>query len=92
MAVVPEYHRQGIGTKLVEAGNQKIKDAGYPFIIVVGHVEYYPRFGFRPAREYGIKCEWDIPDDVFMVLVLDQRKTQGVSGLARYRHEFSTVS
>ena len=55
MAVVPEYQRRGIGTKLIEAGNRKIKDAGYPFIIVVGHAEYYPRFGSRPAIEYGIK-------------------------------------
>lgn len=92
MAVVPERQRQGIGTKLVETGNRKIKDAGHPFIIVVGHAEYYPRFGFRPASEYGIKCEWDVPDDVFMVLILDQAKMQGVSGLAKYRDEFWTVS
>ena len=39
MAVVPEYQRRGIGTKLIEAGNRKIKDAGYPFIIVVGHAQ-----------------------------------------------------
>jgi putative acetyltransferase len=92
MAVVPEYQRQGIGTKLIEAGNRKIKDAGYPFIVVVGHAEYYPRFGFRPASEYGIKCEWDVPDEVFMLLVLNETKMQGASGLAKYRHEFSTVS
>ena len=92
MAVVPEYQRQGIGTKLIDAGNRKIKDAGYPFIIVVGHAEYYPRFGFRPATEYGIKCEWEVPDDVFMLLILDPAKMQGVSGLAKYRHEFSTIS
>ena len=91
MAVLPEHQRQGIGSKLVEAGNRKIKDAGYPFIIVVGHAEYYPRFGFRPASKYGIKCEWDVPDYVFMVRILDQAKMQGVSGLAKYRHEFSTV-
>ena len=66
MAVLPEHQRQGIGSKLVEAGNRKIRDEGYPFIIVVGHPEYYPRFGFRPASKYGIKCEWDVPDDVFM--------------------------
>ena len=92
MAVVPEYQRRGIGTKLIEAGNRKIKDAGYPFIIVVGHARYYPRFGFRPAIEYGIKCEWDIPDEVFMLLVLNEAKMQGASGLAKYRHEFSTIS
>jgi putative acetyltransferase len=91
MAVLPEHQRQGIGTKLIEAGNRKIKDAGYPFIIVVGNAEYYPRFGFRPASKYGIKCEWDVPDDVFMVLMLDQAKMQVVSGLAKYRAEFSKV-
>jgi putative acetyltransferase len=92
MAVLPEYQRQGLGTRLIEAGNRKIKDAGYPFIIVVGHADYYPRFGFRPANEYGIKSEWDVPDEVFMLLVLNEEKMQGVSGLAKYRLEFSTVS
>jgi putative acetyltransferase len=92
MAVLPECQRQGIGSKLIDAGNQKLKDAGYPFIIVVGHADYYSRFGFRPASEYGIKCEWDVPNDVFMLLVLDETKMEGVSGLAKYRHEFSSVS
>jgi putative acetyltransferase len=92
MAVLPERQRQGIGSKLIEAGNRKLKDAGCPFIIVVGHADYYPRFGFRPASEHGIKCEWDVPDDVFMLLVLDQAKMEGVSGLAMYRHEFSSVA
>jgi putative acetyltransferase len=92
MAVLPERQRQGIGSKLVEAGNRKLKDAGRPFIIVVGHADYYPRFGFTPAREHGIKCEWDVPNDVFMLLILDEAKMQRVSGLAIYRHEFSRPS
>jgi len=91
MAVLPEHQRQEIGTRLIDTGNQKIKDAGYPFIIVVGHAEYYPRFGFRPAGKYGIKCEWDVPEEVFMVLMLDAAKMQGVAGLAKYRDEFSTI-
>jgi putative acetyltransferase len=92
MAVLPEQQRRGIGGKLVEAGNRKLQETGCPFIIVVGHPDYYPRFGFTPASAYGIKCEWEVPDDVFMLLVLDQAKMQGVSGLAKYRHEFSTIS
>jgi putative acetyltransferase len=92
MAVLPECQHQGIGSKLIEAGNRKLKDSGCPFILVVGYADYYPRFGFRPASEYGIKCEWDVPNDVFMLLLLDQAKMQGVSGLAKYRHEFSSVS
>ena len=92
MAVLPEHQRQGVGSRLIEAGNQKLKDLGYPFVVVLGHANYYPRFGFAPASTYGIKCEWEVPDDVFMLLVLDRVKMQGVSGLAKYRHEFSTVS
>jgi putative acetyltransferase len=91
MAVVPEYQRRGIGTKLIEAANRKIKDAGYPFIIVVGHAQYYPGFGSRPAIESGIKWEWDISGRSFHVLVLNEAKMQGASGLAKYRHEFSTI-
>lgn len=91
MAVVPDVQRRGIGGKLIEAGVRKLEAAGCPFIIVLGHAEYYPRFGFKPASRAGITCEWDVPDDVFMVLVLDEAKMQGVSGLAKYRCEFSTV-
>jgi putative acetyltransferase len=92
MAVLPECQRQGIGSKLVETGNRKLKDAGLPFILVVGHADYYPRFGFKPARDHGVKCEWDVPDNAFMLLVLDQAKMESVSGLAKHRNEFSTVS
>ena len=89
MAVLPEYQRQGIGGRLIEAGSQKLKEAGYPFIIVLGHALYYPRFGFKPASMYGILCEWEVPDEVFMLQVLHESKVAGVSGLAKYRREFS---
>lgn len=91
MAVLPEHQRHGIGSQLVEAGTRKIQAAGLPFIIVLGHANYYPRFGFQPANSLGIRCEWDVPPEAFMVLILDQAKMHGVSGLAKYRHEFSTV-
>jgi putative acetyltransferase len=91
MAVLPEHQHRGTGSKLVEAGCRQLKDAGIPFLVVVGHANFYPRFGFEPASRYGITCEWDVPDDVFMVLVLDQEKMEGVSGVAKYRHEFSSV-
>ena len=92
MAVLPEHQRQGLGSKLVEAGNRRLKESGCPFIIVVGHANFYPRFGFKPASTCGITCEWEMPDDVFMVLALDHARMAGISGLAKYRPEFSTVS
>jgi putative acetyltransferase len=91
MAVVPEHQRQGIGSRLVEAGIGRLRSAGCPFIVVVGHAHYYPRFGFGPAADYGITCEWKVPDDVFMILMLDPLRMAGIAGLAQYRPEFSSV-
>ena len=92
MALLPEHQRTGIGSRLVEAGNQTLRAMGCPFIIVLGHAEFYPRFGFTSAKPYGITCDWDVPDDVFMIAMLDPGKMIGVSGRAAYRHEFSTVT
>ena len=92
MAVLPEHQREGVGSKLIEAGNRQLKSAGCPFIVVIGHADYYPRFGFKPARPLGMACEWEVPDDVFLLLVLDPEKMRGIAGTAKDRHEFSTVS
>jgi putative acetyltransferase len=91
MAVLPEHQRRGVGSRLVETGNRQLHIAGCPFIVVLGHAAFYPRFGFRPARTIGVTCEWDVPDDVFQILVLDPGRMQNVSGLARYRREFSST-
>ena len=89
MAVLPERQRQGIGSLLVQAGIDAMRERGCPFVIVVGHPEYYPRFGFVPASQHGLSCQWDgVPDEAFMVLVLDQDTMSSVSGVARYRDEF----
>ena len=92
MAVLPARQRQGIGSRLVAEGNRRLANAGCPFIVVLGHAEFYPRFGFRPATTFGIGCEWNVPDEVFMALMLDDAKRPGIGGTARYRAEFSTVS
>ena len=91
MAVVPELQRKGIGAELIRAGNEKLKTLGCPFIVVLGHPQYYPRFGFRPARAHAIHCQWNVPDDVFMILSLEESQMKGVAGLAKYRDEFSAA-
>lgn len=89
MAVMPEFQRQGIGSFLVEDGIRRIRDTDCPFILVVGHADYYPRFGFEPARPYGLQCQWEgVPDEAFMILRLDTSRMNQVSGVARYRDEF----
>ena len=89
MAVLPEYQRQGIGSALVRTGIEKLKKRQCPFIIVLGHAEYYPRFGFEPASRYGIRSEWEVPDDAFMILVIGEFGMRGGMALAKYRPEFA---
>ena len=98
MAVLPERQRHGqstglgdvlIGSLLARAGIEAIRERKCPFVIVLGHPDYYPRFGFVPASQHGLSSQWEgVPDEAFMVLVLDEEAMAGVSGTARYRDEF----
>lgn len=92
MAVLPEHRSKGVGSQLVRAGNERLKSEGCPYIIVLGHADYYPRFGFKPASTFGVTSEWEVPDSVFMLLALDEAKMRGVSGKSQYRSEFSSVA
>jgi putative acetyltransferase len=89
IAVLPEHQRKGVGSLLVRAGIERLKRQGSPFIILVGHPKYYPRFGFELASKRGIRCQWDeVPDDAFMILILDETAMAGVKGMVRFRKEF----
>jgi len=89
MAVSPEYQRQGIGSRLVKEGLEAAKTLGHKSVIVVGHPEYYPRFGFKPASQWKIKVPFDLPDEVFLALelVIDELKCK--SGTVEYPEEFN---
>jgi len=91
MAILPSYQRKGVGSQLVRAGLQECKCLGHEIVVVLGHPDYYPRFGFVPASTYGIKCEYDVPDEVFMVLELSKGVLSGRSGVVKYQPEFSEV-
>jgi len=91
MAVLPAYQRQGVGTELVERGLARLKDSGCPFVVVIGHPDFYPRFGFQRAAGYGLTCEWDVPAEAFMVAVLKPEFVGSLAGRANYRSEFSTI-
>ena len=93
MAVLPDRQREGIGSQLVRRGLDILRQRGCPFVVVVGHPEYYPRFGFEPASWHGLTSQWEgIPDAAFMVVMLDVHAMTGVSGVARYRAEFDDVA
>lgn len=93
MAVCTAWQRRGIGSALIAEGTARLRDAGAPFVIVIGHPDYYPRFGFERASRYGVRCEWpDIPDEAVMLFVLDPARASGLAGVARYRPEFAAAT
>lgn len=91
MAVVPACQRQGIGSQLVEAGLAVCRTTDYGVVVVLGHPAYYPRFGFAPAKPYGIVWEHDAPDEAFMVKELQEGVLALTRGVVRYRPEFDYV-
>jgi putative acetyltransferase len=88
MAILPSYQKTGIGSQLVRTGLEECKRLGHEIVIVLGHPDYYPRFGFVPASMYGIKWEHDAPDEAFMILELRRGSLEGRHGTVRYQPEF----
>jgi putative acetyltransferase len=88
LAVLPEHQGRGIGTELAASGLGLLREMACPFVVVLGHPGYYPRFGFERASRYGIRCQWEVPDEVFMVLVESRDAIHGANGVARYRTEW----
>lgn len=91
MAVVPAYQRKGIGSALAQHGLARCRQAACHAVVVVGHADYYPRFGFVPAVKFGITCEYDVPEDVFMIVELERGALRDARGLARYDEGFGGV-
>jgi putative acetyltransferase len=91
VAVLPEYQNQGVGSRLVRHGLAECARLGHDVVVVLGHPEYYPRFGFTPARQKGLSCEYPVPDEVFMVVELRPGALGGRQGLVKYRPEFGGV-
>ena len=91
MAVSPVYQRQGIGSKLIEKGLALLLAKGYTRVVVLGHPEYYLRFGFEPAKNQGIRWEHDCPEEAFMVKELSAGAFDNVSGVVKFRPEFNEV-
>jgi len=92
LAVLPARQRQGIGSRLTRHGLERLRQARCPFVVVVGHPAYYPRFGFEPASRFGVGCPWPgIPDDVFLLMVLDAAGLPRTGGMARFASAFDVV-
>jgi len=88
MAVLPDHQRRGIGSALVRAGLEQCRLLGAGAVVVLGHPAFYPRFGFSPSTRFGLRCEYDVPEEVFMVMELQPGFLDGTSGTISYHAAF----
>ncbi len=91
VAVMPEKQGRGIGSALITAGLESCKHLDYGAVVVLGHKGYYPRFGFTQSLRFGIGCEYDVPEEVFMVIELVPGYLQGAQGIIKYHAAFNDV-
>jgi len=88
VAVHPDFQNRGIGSKLVKEGLKKSLEMRYSSVIVVGHPNYYPRFGFKPASLWNIRLAIEVPDEVFMAVELTNDSLKDCSGIVEFPKEY----
>jgi putative acetyltransferase len=91
MAVKPKFQNQGVGSALVREGLKRCAELGYQSVVVLGHPDFYPKFGFIPASTKGIKAPFEVPDEVFMIYETKPGALNGVKGIVKYPEAFSEV-
>lgn len=88
VSVLPEYQGKGIGRMLILEALQKAKELGYRSVVVLGHPDYYPKFGFQKASLWGIQAPFEVSDEVFMATELKKDALENVSGVVEYSRAF----
>jgi putative acetyltransferase len=91
MAILPTWQNRGIGSKLVEAGLVECKEAGYEAIVVLGHPQFYTRFGFVSSVAHNIHSEYDVPPEVFMIKPLTEKPLEDCEGTIKYHQVFKEL-
>jgi putative acetyltransferase len=92
MAVVLAFQRHEVGSQLVQHSLDLLRAEGHEVGVVLGHPQFYSRFGFQPAAHHNIRSQWNIPADLFMVAELVPGALHGRSGIVRYANAFNSVT
>lgn len=88
LAVLPEFQQQGIGGMLLREAHRRGTLAGFGSAVLLGHKDYYPKFGYRKATDMGISFPFDAPAECCMVVELRPHALHQINGTVRYPHAF----
>jgi predicted N-acetyltransferase YhbS len=88
VSVLPKYQGKGIGSELIEAGHEAAKKVGFTSVVLLGHAEYYPRFGYRSCSDFGITLPFEVPPENCMAVELIPNTLKEVHGMVEYPKEF----
>ena len=91
VAVSPNHQNKKIGAELCRSGLAACLQSGHGLVFVLGHPTYYPRFGFTPSAPLGLRCQFDVPEEVFMVAELIPGALHDKRGTVYYHPLFSNV-
>ena len=88
LSVLPEFQRMGIGGMLIREAHKRAAKLGYSAAVLLGHKDYYPKFGYKKASLFGIKFPFDVPDDYCMVVELQKEGLKKIHGTVHYPDAF----
>ncbi len=88
VSVHPNWQGKGIGGALIRAAHERAHALGHPIIILLGHADYYPRFGYQPTASFGISLPFEAPAENCMLVELEEGALEGVTGVVAYPPAF----
>lgn len=88
VSVLPTKQGRGIGTQLIEASIERAKWSGFSAIVVLGDGNYYRRFGFEKASDFGIKAPFEVPEENYLIMPLYKGSLSGIEGTVKYAAPF----
>ncbi len=91
LAVAPAHQKKGIGSELCRAGLAACLQAKHHLVFVLGHANYYPRFGFVTSAPLGLRCQFDVSEEAFMVAELVPGALQNKRGVVYFHPLFSQI-
>lgn len=88
LSVHPAYQKKGIGGALITEGLKRAGAKSYRSVMVMGHTDYYAKFGFRKASLFGIRSGFSAPEDTYLAIELIEGSLKNIKGLAEYPAQF----